>query len=179
MPLWGRNDQAVTANSTTTRETSNGAPIGTYTAVELGGGANAHFGNTSAGSRAATDVAMFNNATPGAFISGMAVGVFGVSAPEMANNVLNNSVERGAHAGWNLRRAGTGPVTSFTVTAAGSGFSNGETIRVSNGGTNATGTAKSAHASKLNLRPWFRLNPIFISLEDNHPRKMPKPHDAR
>jgi hypothetical protein len=143
MPLWGRNDQAVTANSTTTMETSSGAPIGTYTAVELGGGANAHFGNTSAGSRAATDVAMFNNATPGAFLSGMAVGVFGVSAPEMSNNVLNNSIERGAHAGWNLRRAGTGPVTSFTVTAAGSGFSNGETIRVSNGGTNATGTITS------------------------------------
>jgi hypothetical protein len=141
MPLWGRNDQAVTANSTTTRETSNGAPIGTYTAVKAGGGANAHFGNTSAGSRAATDVAMFNNATPGAFLSGVAVGVFGVSPTEMSNNVLNNSVERGAHAGWNLRRAGTGPIISITANATLTGYNNADIITVrspATGGTNAT-----------------------------------------
>ena len=45
MAQWGRNDQAVTANSTTTRETSNGAPIGTYVLVKAGGGANAHYGD--------------------------------------------------------------------------------------------------------------------------------------
>ena len=141
MPLWGRNDQAVTANSTTTRETSNGAPIGTYTAVKAGGGANAHFGNTSTGSRAATDVAMFNNATPGAFLSGVAVGVFGVSPTEMSNNVLNNSVERGAHAGWNLRRAGTGPIISIAANATLTGYNNVNVINVkspSADGTNAT-----------------------------------------
>ena len=38
MPLWGRNDQSVTANSVTTVETSNGAPIGTHTLVKSGGG---------------------------------------------------------------------------------------------------------------------------------------------
>lgn len=149
MPLWGRNDQAVTANSTTTKESSNGAPIGTYTAVKLGGGANAHYGNTSTGSRAATDSAMFSNVTPGAFLSGQAVGVFGVSATEMANNTLNNSIDHGAHAGWNLRRAGTGPVVSFTVTGAGSGFANGETINVSNGGSNATGTITTNATSNM------------------------------
>jgi hypothetical protein len=141
MPLWGRNDQAVTANGTTTAETSSGAPIGTYTAVKAGGGANAHFGNTSAGSRAATDVAMFNNATPGAFLSGTAVGVFGVSAPEQANNVLNNSVESPAHAGWNLRRAGTGPIVSITANATLTGYNNVNIISVkspSTDGTNAT-----------------------------------------
>ena len=136
MPLWGRNDRAPSAFANV--QTSNGAPIGTYTAVKLGGGANADFANT-AGSRANVDIQMFNNATPGAFMSGVAVGVFGVSATEMSNNVTN-AKERGAHAGWNLRRAGTGPVVSFTVTAAGSGFANGETITVSNGSSNATGT---------------------------------------
>ena len=141
MSSWGRNDQAVTANSTTTRQTSNGAPIGTYVAVKAGGGANAHFGNTSTGSRAATDVAMFNNATPGAFISGVAVGVFGVSATEMSNNVLNNSVERGAHAGWNLRRAGTGPIISISANATLTGYNNVNVINVrspATGGVNAT-----------------------------------------
>ena len=128
MAQWGRNDQSVTANSTTTVETSTGAPIGTYTAVRLGGGANAHFGNTSAGSRASVDVAMFNNATPSAFLTGQAVGVFGVSATEMANNTLNNSVEHGAHAGWNLRRAGTGPVVSAVYTNSGVGYNNNDIL---------------------------------------------------
>jgi hypothetical protein len=130
MAQWGRNDQAVTANSTTTKETSNGAPIGTFTAVKLGGGANAHFGNTSAGSRAATDVNMFNNTTPSAFLSGQAVGVFGVSAAEHANNILNASVERGAHAGWNIRRAGTGSIVSgsFTSNTTTLGYNNADII---------------------------------------------------
>ncbi len=140
MSSWGRNDQVVTANSTTTRQTSNGAPIGTYVAVKAGGGANAHFGNTSTGSRAATDVAMFNNATPGAFLSGVAVGVFGVSATEQSNNTLNNSKEVGAHAGWNLRRAGTGPVISITANGTPTAYNNADVIVVKSpatGGTNA------------------------------------------
>ena len=53
MSLFGRNDQAVTANSTTTAESTTGAPLGTYTAVKGSGNgvvpismdANAHFGN--------------------------------------------------------------------------------------------------------------------------------------
>ena len=128
MAQWGRNDQSVTANSTTTAESSSGAPIGTYTAVKFGGGANAHFGNTSAGSRAATDVAMFNNTTPSAFISGMAIGVYGVSATETANNNLNNSVERVTHAGWNLRRAGTGPIISGIYTNTGTGYNYNDVV---------------------------------------------------
>lgn len=140
MATWGRNDQAVTANSTTTRESSNGAPTGTYTAVKAGGGANAHFGNTSAGSRAATDVAMFSNTTPGAFLPGAAVGVFGVSVTETTNNNINNSVERVAHSGWNLRRAGTGPVISITANGTPLSYNNNDIISVrspSTGGANA------------------------------------------
>jgi hypothetical protein len=91
MPLWGRNDQAVTANSITTVESSTGAPIGTNALVKSGGenpsvrvdGANAHYGNTSAGSRANVDVSMFGNTTLNAYIPGLAVGVFGLDATEM------------------------------------------------------------------------------------------------
>jgi len=147
MAQWGRNDQSVTANSTTTVESSSGAPIGTYTAVKAGGGANAHFGNTSAGSRAATDVAMFDNTTPSAFLANIAVGVFGVSAPEVANT----GSEKVAHAGWNLRRAGTGPVVSAVYTNSGVGYNNNDVLVVKSpvaGGnatfnmtTNATGGA--------------------------------------
>lgn len=145
MPLFGRNDQAVTALANV--ESTTGAPIGTYTAVKLGGGANAHFANAT-NSRGQVDVAMFSNVTPGAFLTGQAVGVFGVSATEQSNNKTNKA-EHGAHAGWNLRRAGTGPVVSFTVTGAGSRFANGETVIVSNGTTSATGTITSNATSNM------------------------------
>ena len=138
MAQWGRNDQAVTANSITTKETSTGAPIGTYTAVKAGGGANAHFGNTSAGSRAATDVNMFNNTTPSAFLSGAAVGVFGVDTTEIS---VSNTAGI-AHAGWNLRRAGTGSIVSgsFTSNTLTLGYNNADIVVVKSpvAGGNAT-----------------------------------------
>lgn len=144
MAQWGRNDQAVTANSTTTKETSNGAPIGTYALVKgatVSMVANAHYGNTSAGSRASVDVALFSNVTPGAFIPNMATGVFGVSAQEMANNTLNNSPEHGAHAGWNYRKAGTGPIVAVSANVTGmTAYNNNDLliVRSTQAGGNAT-----------------------------------------
>jgi len=138
MPLWGRNDKAVTVSANV--ESSTGAPIGTYALVKRGGGANAHYGNT-AGSRANTDVQMFDNTTPGAFLSGQAVGVFGVDATEMQVNRTNGRTIN--HAGWNLRRQGTGPIISFTSNNTLVGYNNADIITVkspSTGGTNATVT---------------------------------------
>lgn len=128
MALWGRNDQSVTANSSTTRETSNGAPIGTYTLVKRdqtfqGTGANASFGNTSPGSRANVDVRMFDNTTMSAFIPGMAVGVFGVDALEA--NVA------------------TGGITTAVLTFAGSGYRANATITVTAVGTGSSGAANA------------------------------------
>jgi len=145
MSLWGRNDQAVTANSTTTKESSNGAPIGTYALVKgdqvnRAGSANAHFGNTSVGSRAYTDSAMFDNTTPGAFQANMAIGVFGVDANEMKINRANGRVVN--HAGWNLRKAGTGPIISFSTNTSGTlaGYNNADIITVTS--SQAGGNAK-------------------------------------
>ena len=82
---------------------------------------------------------MFNNATPSAFLSGAAVGVFGVSATEQSNNTLNASKEVGAHAGWNLRRAGTGPIVGISANATLTGYVNTDVITVTSpGGTNAS-----------------------------------------
>lgn len=139
MPLWGRNDQAVTANSTTTKESSNGAPIGLWARVKgarsgtanVSHAANAHFGNTSAGSRAREDVNLFNNVSSGVFVSGQAVGVFGVSATEMSNNTINHSADQPQHAGWSLRKAGTGGIVSITLTGTATGYSNTDQIIVS------------------------------------------------
>lgn len=125
MSLWGRNDQSVTANSTTTVESTTGAPIGTYTLVKGDqinrvNGANAHFGNTSSGSRASVDVNMFNNTTMSAFITNQAVGIFGVDATEMGITAGNLALTY--------------------VTSGGSGYSANAvvTLTFANGSTNTT-----------------------------------------
>lgn len=128
MAQWGRNDQSVTANATTTVESSNGAPIGTNVLVKAGGqntsvrvdGANAHYGNTSAGSRANVDVAMFENTTLNAFIPGMAVGVFGLDTIEMG---LGTGSTNGI---WRVTSAGSG-YASNTAAAVTVTFANGVT----------------------------------------------------
>lgn len=146
MPLWGRNDQAVTASAVTTVESSNGAPIGTQALVKSGGGnssvrvdgANAHFGNTSAGSRANVDVAMFGNTTMSAFVPGVAVGVFGVDTSEV--NVTN------------------GAIALTYVTTSGSGYASNTaaavTLTFANGGTDTASvnsTVTLGRVSALNI----------------------------
>jgi len=128
MPLWGRNDQAVTANSTTTKESSNGAPIGTYVLVKgdhvnRTDAANAHFGNTSSGSRASVDSNMFTNTTIGAFQPGLAVGVFGIDATEMG--------------------FASGPLGLARITYGGTGYSANATVTITatNGGTSGAANA--------------------------------------
>jgi len=87
---------------------------------------------------------LFNNVTTGAFQNNgvnmkQAVGQFGVSAAEAANTAGEG--KRVAHAGWNLRTRGTGPLTAITVAAAGRTYANSDTFSVAagTGGTNATG----------------------------------------
>jgi len=124
MPLWGRNDQSVTANSSTTKESSNGAPIGTSMLVKAGGqntsvrvdAANAHFGNTSSGSRAAVDVTMFGNTTTDAYIPGKVVGVFGLDTTEI--NVSGGST----NGIYRVTSGGTGYGANAAVTVT---FANG------------------------------------------------------
>lgn len=45
-----------------------------------------------------------------------------------------------AHAGWVRVQYGTGPVTSITIGAAGTGYTNGQVVQVSGGTTNAVAT---------------------------------------
>ena len=87
---------------------------------------------------AANNSALFGNTSLSDYVTNQAVGQFGVSAAEMANTT--GEAARVAHAGWQLRRAGTGPVTAFTVTAPGAGIANGETITV----TDTSGSASPA-----------------------------------
>ena len=137
MSLWGRNDQAVTANSSTTKESSNGAPIGTYALVKgdqvnRADGANAHYGNTSPGSRAYTDFNMFGNTTIGAFIPNQAVGIFGIDATEMGIS--------GSTAG------------IFRVTSGGTGYGANAavTLTYANGTTNTSAVNSTAGSTGTN-----------------------------
>ena len=138
MAQWGRNDQSVTANSTTTVESSNGAPIGTYALVKGDqvnrvDGANAHFGNTSSGSRAGVDVNMFGNTTIGGFIPNAAIGVFGLDATEMSVTTgSTNGIYRVATGG-----SGYGANAAVTLTFA-NGYSN---VSVANSTINTTSNA--------------------------------------
>jgi hypothetical protein len=112
MSLWGRTDQSITANSSTTAARTTGAPLGTSALVQKGGGANSHFGNTSPGSRASVEVAMFGNTTPGAFVPGKAVGVFGVDTTEVG-------VANGGLVSASLINGGSGYAANATVTVGG------------------------------------------------------------
>jgi hypothetical protein len=84
MPLWGNKKQAVTVSPTTTVETTEGAPIGTYTLVKGGGGENANFGNTS-GSRANTDLAMYKANAVFPTMPGIKVGVVPIAVTDLVN----------------------------------------------------------------------------------------------
>jgi len=138
MAQWGRNDKSVTVTTSTTKETSNGAPIGTYALVKSGGGDYAHQGNTH-GTRANADLTMFGNTTVGAFIAGKAVGVFGVDKTEVNIN--------------------GGPIIQGAVTYAGSGYGANAavTLTATNGGTSgaanayANGTTLAGKVTSLNI----------------------------
>jgi len=141
MSQWGRNDKSVTVTTSTTVETSNGAPIGTYALVKAGGGDYAHQGNTNS-TRANTDKNLFGNTTVGAFIPGVAIGVFGIDSTEMgvnsgglfdgivvtggsgyaANAAVTLTVTQGGSSGVANAQVVNGRVTALKIQTRGSGY---------------------------------------------------------
>ena len=85
---------------------------------------------------------MFGNTTVGSFIPGTAIGVFGVDTGEMRKIVTDANPVKGkpAHAGWNLRKAGTGPVVSVSFTGGTANSYNNNDILVARS-TQAGGNA--------------------------------------
>lgn len=78
---------------------------------------------------------MFGNTQVSAFVSGMAIGDFGVDTTEAGIAGEGKKVQ---HAGWNLRKAGTGPVKTITLTGNGTNYnSNGYVVFVGGGGSGA------------------------------------------
>jgi hypothetical protein len=134
MAQWGRNDQSVTANSTTTKESSSGAPIGTWALVNGGStsnistvavshAVNGHFGNTSSGTRASIDAAMYANTTINAFRQGQAIGVFGVGADNSGVGAAEMTLVTGTSNGiYRVTNSGSGYGANAVVTLT---FANG------------------------------------------------------
>ena len=119
MALWGKNDSAADSVKSAPAQVNRTPNSANRTTL---------FGNTTTGAWQNNGVAMKQ-----------AVGQFGVSAAEAANTAGEG--KKVAHAGWNLRTRGTGPLTAITVAAAGRTYANSDTFSVAagTGGTNATG----------------------------------------
>lgn len=117
MPSWGTVDQASSSPKF-------GAAL-----LDVGSGNAAEAANTTA---------LYQNTTGSAFVSKQVVGEFGVSNVHMANT--GGEAKRINHTGWNLRRAGTGPVANVVPLVGGTGYANTDLIKVSGGSVNAAGT---------------------------------------
>ena len=77
----------------------------------------------------------YSNTQSGAFITGSAVGVFGVNAQEQINAEASANTLLGVpqHAGWVIRKTGMGPITAITANAAAVGANSFITFSQGNG----------------------------------------------
>lgn len=88
-----------------------------------------------------TQTNLYGNTTVGAFETNEINGQYGVDVVEAANT--SSDFKKVAHAGWNLKTTGTGPLTALTINAGGTGYSNGDVLTFTATGTgtvNATAT---------------------------------------
>ena len=78
---------------------------------------------------------LFGNTQISATITNQAVGVFGIDTTEKANNTAEG--RKSAHAGWNLRKAGTGGIVSITA-VGGTGYAASGFLTITGGGVGNT-----------------------------------------
>lgn len=91
--------------------------------------------STVTGGVSANGQTLFGNTQVSAFTTGAAVGVFGVDATEAG---VTGEGKKVAHAGWNLRKAGIGPVINISITNPGANYeTNGFIVFTSTTGTGA------------------------------------------
>lgn len=104
----------------------------------------------------------YQNTTTGAFRSGMQLGIEGVNIIEIANNAASNGANIGhpSHVGWNLRKQGTGYVSSVTISNGGQGYNSAGFITFTGGGglSGSNANASYAIANSLNTQQSFSSN---------------------
>lgn len=98
----------------------------------------------------------YQNTTISAFVTNAEVGTFGVDTTEQG--VAANP--KGGHAGWVLRKKGTGPITSLTITNAGalSNVGNAFVTFTAGGTANTTANARISVNATSNVVQSITLN---------------------
>lgn len=91
---------------------------------------------------------LYQNTLISAYVTGEAVGVFGVNTAEVSGTYTGNDQDYAAHAGWNLRIAGTGPLTGLTIVSPGAGYN------IGGGAANGYITFTGGYGSGANAK-WF------------------------
>jgi hypothetical protein len=89
----------------------------------------------------------YSNTRNGAFITGSAIGVFGVDAQEQINAEASANTLLGVpqHAGWVIRKTGMGPITAITANAAAVGANSFIIFSQGNGRDGSGNTAAVAN----------------------------------
>jgi hypothetical protein len=96
----------------------------------------------------ANGVQLWANAQASIYTTNQAVGIFGVDTTEQTLSATNNGVSgHPEHAGWVLRKAGMGPVTSITANTGSYGANSSVTF---SGGTSNTAVATATVAVAAN-----------------------------
>jgi hypothetical protein len=104
----------------------------------------------------------YQNVQTSAFESGAQLGIEGVNTVEIANTQLSNGAGFGkaAHVGWNLRKQGTGYVSSVSISSGGQGYNANAHIIFTGGGGISGSNANASYtiANSLNSSQTFSSN---------------------
>ena len=91
---------------------------------------------------------LYGNTTPSAFIANNALGIFGVDSTE--SSVTTGESPYIQHAGWNLRKAGSGPVIKIEIANPGANYaSDGFIVFTGGGGSGANASYTVNTTSKI------------------------------
>lgn len=106
----------------------------------------------------------YQNVQTSAFESGAQLGIEGVNTVEIANTQLSNGAGFGkaAHTGWNLRKRGTGYVSSVSISGGGQGYNANAYIIFTGGGGISGSNANASYtiANSLNSSQTFSSNAL-------------------
>ena len=128
MALWGATDDSANAPK--------------WTVASGLGASNTNAGIAMREGFAPLGANLYQNTTTSAWVTGIQIGVEGVNTVEIADTTLQNSNGAGygkaAHTGWNLRKQGTGYISSISIGSAGRGYNaNGYLAFTGGGGSGA------------------------------------------
>jgi hypothetical protein len=109
---------------------------------------------------------LYQNTATSAWKTGLQLGIEGVNTVEIADTTLQNSNGAGfgkaAHTGWNLRKQGTGYVSSVSISSGGQGYNANAYIIFTGGGGISGSNANASYtiANSLNSSQSYSSNAL-------------------